>query len=276
MRISVILSTYNAPRLLELVLHGYGRQDHSDFELVIADDGSTEETAQLIERLGRQLKLSTRHVWHEDSGFRKCTILNKAIEACDADYLVFSDGDCIPRRDFLSVHAERCEPGYFVSGGYFKLSREISEAITTEDVTQGRATDVGFLRGRGLRWSPKNIRLSAGPRLAPVLDSLTSTRPTWNGHNASGWREDILRANGFDERMKYGGEDRELGERLINSGIRARQIRHRAICVHLWHERGYVRSEEIEANREIRRVTARDSTTTTPYGIVKQSPAVEP
>jgi glycosyltransferase involved in cell wall biosynthesis len=271
MHISVILSTYNAPVLLEKVLVGYSTQDHPSFDVVIADDGSRDDTRRLLDRLGPELGIDINHVWHEDDGFRKCTILNKAIEATDARYLLFSDGDCIPRADFLSTHAALCEPGYFLSGGYFKLPRDVSETIGVEDIRSGLACDPEFLRSRGLPRSIKDLRLHAGPALARVLDAVTSTKATWNGHNASGWRDDIVRVNGFDERMKYGGEDRELGERLFNLGIRSKQIRHRAICVHLWHERGYVRDEDIAANRAIRRETARNVACFTPYGIVKQN-----
>jgi len=271
MRLSVILSTYNSPTLLRKVLCGYSVQTHRPFEVVIADDGSTAETRDLIARSRGDLDLDLRHVWHEDDGFRKCTILNKAIQATDADYLVFSDGDCIPRRDFLAVHHEMKEPGHFLSGGYFKLPRNVSEALTEDDVIAGRATDPEHLRERGLRWSWRYLRLRAAPRLGRLFDSVTSTKATWNGHNASGWREDIVRVNGFDERMKYGGEDRELGERLMNLGVHSKQIRHRAICIHLWHERGYVREEDIRANRAIRRETARRSASFTPHGIVKSA-----
>ena len=113
------------------------------------------------------------------------------------------------------------------------------------------------------------MRLSAGPRLGRLLDALTTTKATWNGHNASGWRADIVGVNGFDERMRYGGEDREMGERMVNTGITGVQIRHRAICVHLWHERGYVREEHLRANREIRTRTVGEGIRYTPDGIVK-------
>ncbi len=270
MFLSVILSTYNAPVLLEKVLAGYGRQKHRDFEIVIADDGSTGETRELIDRLRQELVLPIEHVWHEDRGFLKCAILNRAIEASRGDYLLFSDGDCIPRADFLTTHVALAEPGHFLSGGYFKLPRPVSEALSKEAILRDLAVDLRHLKGLGLPFSPKNLRLLAGPRLARVLDATTPTKPTWNGHNASGWRRDILAANGFDERMRYGGEDRELGERLENAGIRGKQIRHRALCVHLWHERGYVRQEHLEANREIRRHTVSEGLRRTVHGIVQE------
>lgn len=270
MSLSVILSTYNSPTLLRKVLCGYSVQTHHDFEIVIADDGSTGETRDLVDTLRGELGLRIRHVWHEDDGFRKCTILNRAIEASTTDYLLFSDGDCIPRPDFLAVHAALRRPGRFLSGGYFKLPRDVSEALSCEDILAGRAADVAQLRRLGLPWTWRGARLGAGPRLARLLDFVTPTRASWNGHNASGWREDIVRVNGFDERMKYGGEDREMGERLVHAGIRPVQLRHRAICVHLWHERGYVRDEDWRRNDEIRRETARRRARYTPHGIVKE------
>ncbi|MFW6170004.1 MAG: hypothetical protein ACODAD_05900, partial [Planctomycetota bacterium] len=93
------------------------------------------------------------------------------------------------------------------------------------------------------------------------------TRPTFNGHNASVWRRDLVRVNGFDERMLYGGLDRELGERLTNAGIFGKQIRHRAPCVHLHHERGYVTEWSWACNHKIRSETRRHRFTWTPYGI---------
>ena len=270
MRISVVLSTYNAPHLLRRVLHGYARQDHPSFELVIADDGSTGETADLLESARGELGLEIRHVWHEDDGFRKCAILNRAIVASEAPYLVFSDGDCIPRRDFLATHARLARPGRFVSGGYLMLERGVSERLTLEDIATERAFSARYLRELGAGGAPRlTMRLTRSAGVARLLDRLTTTRPTWNGHNASGWRDDLMRANGFDERMRYGGEDRELGERLEHAGIRGHQARHRCVCLHLWHERGYVTDEDLARNRAIRDETAQERRTVTPYGIAQ-------
>jgi glycosyltransferase involved in cell wall biosynthesis len=270
MRLSVVISTYNQPQWLEKVIWGYIAQSYQDFELVIADDGSRDDTRQMIERMQRETDLPIKHVWHEDVGFRKCTILNRAIEQADSDYLVFSDGDCIPRRDFLAVHAQNATPGYFLSGGYFKLPMAISQAIRVDDILHRRATDPVWLRSHGMprRW--KMTKLSAGPRFGWLLDQLTTTKASWNGHNSSGWKADIVRVNGFDERMEWGAEDREMGERLINCGIRGKRIRYRAVCVHLDHARKYVREAAIERNRQIRRETRENHSKWTSFGIVKQ------
>jgi hypothetical protein len=269
MNISVILSTYQSPVLLERTLHGYARQTARPLEIVIADDGSGPETKATIERVGARVDFDLRHVWHEDRGFRKCAILNRAIEAARGEYLLFSDGDCIPWADFVETHRALAGPGLFLSGGYFKLPRETTERLTVEDVAAGRHEDLRWLHRHGLEHGLRARRLAARGALARALDLITPTRATWNGHNASGWKQDLLAVNGFDERMGYGGEDRELGERLVILGRRGRQIRHRAVVVHQWHERGYVSDEVLRANRRIRRETARAGAARTPFGIVK-------
>jgi hypothetical protein len=105
------------------------------------------------------------------------------------------------------------------------------------------------------------------------LDLVTTTRPTWNGHNASAFKHDILAVNGFDERMQWGGLDRELGERLENAGVRGRQIRHRAVCVHLDHGRAYLNEPALRRNEAIREQTRRERATWTEFGLSKQPQA---
>ena len=270
MRVSVIVSTYNAPAWLEKVLWGYAAQTHRDFELVVADDGSTQDTALLLGQLRRQTQLPIRHVWQERSGFRKCEILNKATVAAAGDYLIYTDGDCIPRCDFVEQHAEMARPATMLSGGCVRLPKDLSQRITVEDVLAGRATDPRWLLRNGLRLSKKLLMLTCGPRSGDLLDLLTPTRATFNGGNSSAWKGDVLRVNGFDERMGHGGLDRELGERLANAGVRGKQIRHRAICVHLDHDRGYRSQEALDRNLAIRRETRCSHAVWTPYGIDRE------
>lgn len=269
MRISVIVSTYNAEEWLEKVLQGYRVQAWRDFELIVADDGSREATRRLVEREASDYPVPLRHVWHEDDGYRRQRILNLAILAARHDYVLFSDGDCVPRGDFVRVHAEQAEPGRFLSGGYCKLSMKASKAITSEDIRDGRCFRLDWLRRLDRVGFSPVLKLAAGPRAGPLLDAITTARATFNNCNSSAWKEDLLAINGYDERMKYGGHDRELGERLENHGIRGKQIRHRAVCVHLDHARGYKTLESLRRNLAIRAQTRADRATWTPYGIDK-------
>ena len=245
-------------------------QSHRDFENLIADDGSTEETADRIEYLQRETRLPIRHVWQERRGFRKCTIMNRAILLAESDYLVFSDGDCIPRWDFLEQHVALAEPGYFLSGGAIRLSMALSTQVDRDDIVNRRITDFRWMKSHGFDNAKKLFVLWCGPRLLRLLDAVTPTRPTWNGGNVSAWKSDVLAVNGYDERMEHGGLDRELGERLTNAGVRGRQIRHRAICLHLDHSRAYARQEALERNNTIRKETRRLRAIWTYHGIHKE------
>ena len=117
----------------------------------------------------------------------------------------------------------------------------------------------------------KNTKLRANNKLNAILNFITPTNASWNGHNASGWKADILAVNGFDERMQYGGQDRELGERLFNYGIKSKQIRYSAICVHLDHPRGYKTPESINKNLAIRATTKNKKSKWTAFGIQKNT-----
>lgn len=269
LRLTVVLSTYQQPEWLEKSLWGYARQRLRDFELIVADDGSSEETAQVVERCRDALSAEVRHLWQEDRGFRKCRILNKAIRAARGNYLVFSDGDCIPRRDFLVAHAAAARPGRFLSGGYVKLSEEASRKIDRASVDSQRAFSARWLGTGGHPHSLRKLRVPDWTRRP--TDLLAAGRPTWNGHNVSAWRSDVLAVNGFDERMGYGGEDRELGERLENFGVRGLRVRYRALCVHLEHPRDYVDADGLAENLAIRCRTQVERRTWSPYGIDKSA-----
>ena len=193
MRISVIVSTYEQPRWLELVLWGFATQTHREFELLVADDGSGPATREVIDRFEADSGLPVRHVRHADDGFRKTEIVNRAILAADGDYLIFVDGDCIPRADFVATHARLARPGSYLAGGAIKLPRDVSERITPDDVREGRATDVAWLRAQGWRPGKYALRLLAGGPLPAALDWLTGRSAKWPMPNsrrvssASGW-----------------------------------------------------------------------------------------
>lgn len=250
-RMSVIVSTYNRPWVLERVLRGYAVQSRQDFQLVVADDGSGPETADLIGRIRAGTGLDLLHVRHEDRGFRKTEILNRAIVASSGDHLLFTDGDCIPCRDLVEVHYALSRPGRYLAGGYLKLPERVSARITVDDVVSGRFADLAWLRSQGWRPGRRALRLTGSQRLGALFDTLTPTAAHFCGNNASVAREALLEVNGFEGEMGYGGLDRALGFRLENHGVKGIQIRHRAVCLHLHHHRPYRDAAVVARNREI-------------------------
>ncbi|MBD0832050.1 glycosyltransferase family 2 protein [Aestuariibaculum sediminum] len=266
---SVIISTYNQPEWLEKVLWGYELQTESNFEVIIADDGSGVSTQQLITKFKETSHLKITHVWQEDDGFRKTKILNKAILKTTSDYLIFTDGDCIPRSDFVETHLKLKTSNTFLSGGYFKLPEHISNVISKEDIVSQRCFQLEWLLNNGLKKSFKTNKLTADGMKSWLLNTFTPTKATFDGMNVSGWKQAILDVNGFDERMQYGGEDREIGERLVNNGIKFKQVRYSTICVHLHHDRPYKNEEVIKFNKAIRKATKTNKHKITKFGIKK-------
>jgi glycosyltransferase involved in cell wall biosynthesis len=267
MKVAVVLSTYNQPTYLRLVLEGYARQERRPDRILIADDGSTVATGEMLVSAARETGLTLHHLWHPDRGFRKTEILNHAIRLAEEDLLIFSDGDCIPRADFVRGHLSLTREGSFVSGGYLKLPAATTEKVSLNAIASGELFSYRWLRSHG--WAPgrRALRLLSSEPLARTLDRLTPTRPTWNGHNASTLRRNLLAVNGFDLDMRYGGDDRVLGDRLLNSGIRGVQARFRLPVVHLDHGRPYLDQGVLRENHLRRMRVLREKECRAPIGL---------
>lgn len=267
---AVIIAAYNNRHLLEKTLWGYFEQDFKavPVELFIADDGSSEDIPSLLEQYRPESPWPLRHIHQPDKGFRKCRILNKAILATEADYLVFTDQDCVPRKDFLTSHYKHAAWGCFLSGGFTRLPREISDTITRDDIRAGDAHRFSWLQSRGLRWQNFHFpKLIEGKWLANFANLATYTDTEWNGGASSCWREDALLVNGFDERMLYGYEDTEFGLRLVHAGIFPKQLRYSIACIHLDHDRPdeFVRMRK--QNIVIMQETRQSRATKTEFGL---------
>ena len=269
MRLSVIVSTYNSPESLLKTLVSLDHQTFRDFEVVIADDGSGYTTCEAIQRAQSQLRIEIRHLWHEDRGFRKNTILNKSVLAADGDYLVFLDGDCVARSDLIGTHAARARPGQLLSGGsQIDIPIEVQRQLNHDAIAAGLPFDPAWLASAGATFSDsweKRFRLGCRPWFASVLDRMMPRSVGFVGCNSSAWKDDILRVNGFDEEIAYGVDDKDLGVRLINAGIRSRRMKYSLVYIHLDHRRTYadqrliLRNKVLVNNRRLSRTTWIDS-----------------
>jgi glycosyltransferase involved in cell wall biosynthesis len=234
-KLAVVITTYNRPDALAAVLTGYASQSERAFELLVADDGSTDETARAVQAFAKRAPFPVRHVWQEDAGFRAAAIRNKAVAATDADYVIFTDGDCVPSRGFVAAHRTLAEPGWFLSGNRVLLS----EAFTRRVLTQGIALqDFDWadwmrarLRGEVNRVVPL-IRLADGPWRKRHARAWAGVKTC----NMSVWRRDLVAVNGLDERYSgWGLEDSDLAIRLLHAGVRHKHARFAAPLFHLWH-----------------------------------------
>ncbi len=235
MQTAVIITTYNRPDALAAVLEGYLVQTSAAFELIIADDGSTEDTRAVVAEYAARAWFPIKHVWQEDRGFRAAAARNRALAAAQADYIIFTDGDCIPPNDFVTRHCRLAARQRFLSGNRILLS----EAFTREILAQKIPVHEWWLfrwldarlKGRINRWTPL-VRLPDGAWRA-------SAPQRWEGVktcNLSAWRTDLLQINGLDETYSgWGLEDSDLALRLLHAGIMHKSARFAAPVFHLWH-----------------------------------------
>lgn len=255
MRTAVIVTTYNRPDALAAALDGYLAQDDREFDLIIADDGSTVETRMVIDAYERRTPFGLRHVWQEDRGFRAAAIRNRALAATDADYIIFSDGDCVPSRRFVSRHRALAEPGYFLSGNRVLLSESFTAEVLRRHLPLHDWSTLDWLGA----WLKRDIN-----RWLPLVtlpDGAFRKRASgqWSGVktcNLSAWRADLMRVNGLDESYSgWGLEDSDLVIRLLHSGVRHKSARFAAPVFHLWH-RDFDRSRFADNQRRLDEILA--------------------
>ena len=233
--ISVIVATYNREDALDAVLRSLAGQSDRDFEVVVADDGSTAATAAAIEAWRAKLGCRLDHAWQEDRGFRLAEIRNRAIMAARGSYCIFLDGDCLVRPNFIAVHRRLAEPGWFVTGNRILLS-----AALTSRVLREKLMPEGWNHARWLaeRWRGGINRLSA---LLPLpLGPIRRLRQhQWRDARACNiavWRADLDRVDGFDaDYSGWGREDSDFIIRLLRAGVRRKDGTFATGVLHLWH-----------------------------------------
>lgn len=252
MKTSLIIATYNWPLALDLVLRSVMNQSVYPEEVLIADDGSKEETAQMISSYQKIFPIPLHHIWHEDNGFRKTIILNKTYKCSIGDYIVQIDGDIILHKEFIKDHIRNSKKGFFIKGSRGRLDKNL-----TEEVLKSRRVKFCSIE-RGMKSQINATRL-------PIL-SRFFYRDDFKSRNVKGcnfalWKEDFIAINGYDNSISgWGHEDIDIAARLINIGVRRRQLKMSAVCYHLHHEI-QARNKEAE-NLEHYYKVVREKTTT--------------
>lgn len=227
MKTSLLISTYNWPEALELVLKSVQAQKLMPDEILIADDGSAEETGELI-RFFSEKGLPIKHIWQEDEGFRRTSILNKAVAQSKADFIIQIDGDCIIHPNFVLDHVNNAKKNRFLFGSRVNIKQEALEPLFML-----KNIDFSFFSGSITRRT-RNLRV---PFLGNFYKETSKLSKKVRGCNLSFWREDFIKINGYNENMTgWGKEDSEMVVRLLNSGVNGKRLRYGGIVYHIWHK----------------------------------------
>ncbi len=265
---AVVISVYNRFDFLELVLAGLERQTMWDFEVVIADDGSNEAFAENLKKITPALSFPLIHVSHEDKGFRKNKILNKAIEAAHSDYLIFMDGDCIPHSEFLNEHSKYRNKYLCLTGRRVNLSEKISSQLTPGMVKHGwLEKNTMKLVKDGLFGKSNYVEKGFYVKNKTLRNILNNKPRGLLGCNFSINKEDLLRINGFDERYEAPsiGEDSDIQYRLELAGMRIKSLNNIAVQYHLYHQL----QERPQVNLDLFKKVKAEGKAFTLYGIKK-------
>ena len=256
---SLVASTYNWPKALELLLTSALHQTYLPDEVIIADDGSTKETKFLIEKFQKNFPVPLVHIWHEDDGNRKSVIMNKAIAKAKYEYVIEIDGDIILHKNFIEDHLQFAEKQQYLYGSRVTIKSSFLPELWQKKQTVFHFFSSGISkRGRTLHF----------PFLTKFIKPIVYRSSKFRGCNVSFWREDFIKINGYNEAFKgWGMEDSEMIQRLHNIGIVAKRLKFAGIAFHIYHKEQS--KDRVSFNAGIEKETTEKKITFTEKGIAQ-------
>lgn len=256
---SLIITTYNWPEALELVLLSVVNQSVLPNEVIIADDGSGIATKELITKYQTNYSIPIIHVWHEDTGFKLAEIRNKAIAKSTSEYIIQIDGDIILHKHFIKNHLEMCEENTFLSGSRVWLNELVSKTAQ-----ENKNIHFNYF-SKGIR---NRLNTFYNPFLMKLFSFYNKKMMKVRGCNMSFWRQDLIAINGYNEDMTgWGREDSEICARLINLNKLKKHIKFGAVEYHQYHKLSS--RSELNKNHEILTKTIDENLTFCQNGLNK-------
>ena len=244
---SLITPTYNWPEALDLLLKSLREQTYFPNEVIIADDGSTSRTREIIETHQKDFPIPIVHIWHKDEGNQKPKIMNKALAKAKYKYIVEIDGDIIMDKHFVEDHLSLAKKGVFLYGSRVTIQEKFLPKLF-----RNRKTDFNFF-SEGIKKRTRTLRI---PFLATKTPEETERSKKLRGCNISYWKEDILAINGFNEELVgWGIDDSEMAQRLLNNGVKGKRLKYKGVAFHIYHPEQ--NKSHIETNLKIEEETTK-------------------
>ena len=232
--ISVIISTYNWHQALHLSLSSLQNQSDKNFEVIIVDDGSGNDTKNMIEEFRKQANFPLKHLWQEDCGFRVARARNLGIQAAEGEYIVLIDGDCVTQTGFIANHRKLAKSGCFVPGHRVLLFERYTHQVLE--------CGIELWKKSVFYWLYQRIKRNCNrwfPKLHLTLWYRQGKANKWQGAktcNVGFWKKDLITIKGFDEEFEgWGSEDSDIMVRIMNSGITRKSGKFATEIFHLWH-----------------------------------------
>jgi len=254
---TLVASTYNWPEALELLLLSVLNQSVLPNEVIIADDGSGEDTKNLIENFKKTFPVPLVHIWQEDLKNRKSRIMNKAIAAAKYDYIVEIDGDIILNKHFIEDHLAYAQKGHYLFGSRVNIQEKLLPELFSK-----KNIDFNFF-SKGIKKRSRTIRI---PFLMNFAKSVDKCSKKLRGCNMSFWREDFIKINGYNESIVgWGMEDSEMIQRLHNIEIKGKRLKYTGIVYHIYHKEQS--RNNVPVNSEIENQTIKNKLTSVEKGV---------
>jgi len=254
---TLVASTYNWPEALELLLLSVLNQSVLPNEVIIADDGSGEDTKNLIENFKKTFPVPLVHIWQEDLKNRKSRIMNKAIAAAKYDYIVEIDGDIILNKHFIEDHLAYAQKGHYLFGSRVNIQEKLLPELFSE-----KNIDFNFF-SKGIKKRSRTMRI---PFLMNFAKSVDKCSKKLRGCNMSFWKEDFIKINGYNESIVgWGMEDSEMIQRLHNIEIKGKRLKYTGIVYHIYHKEQS--RNNVPVNSEIENQTIKNKLTSVEKGV---------
>ena len=254
---SLITPTYNWPEALDLLLLSVLNQTILPNEVIIADDGSRDDTKQLIADFQKKFPVPLLHIWHEDIKNRKPKIMNQAIAVAKYDYIVEIDGDIIMNKHFIEDHLTNAKKEQYLYGSRVNIQEKLLPNLFSK-----KTLHFNFF-SKGIKKRGRTIRI---PFLMNFTKSINQRSRKLRGCNMSFWRTDFIKINGFNEALVgWGIDDSEMIQRLHNIGIKGKRLKNAGIAYHIYHKEQS--KSHLEINNEIEKQTTEKKLTFIEKGI---------
>jgi GT2 family glycosyltransferase len=264
--IAILVSTYQRPQHLRRALLSIAMQRDVDgkMEVIVTDDGSADETPEVVRAYARSVDFPVRFTTHPHAAFQLARCRNEGVAASEAPYLLFLDGDCVLPADHVAIHLAQRRPGHVMAGHFVRLDETMSARLDEKVIRSGEF----------VHWAPagelRHLRTMA--RKARFYQWLRHpTKPKMSGNNVGIWRTDYERVNGYDENFEgWGCEDDDLRLRLRRIGVRIHSILPWTFTYHMWHPLDVTRPVEWRKGRNVAYLNRQGALVRCCNGLVKR------